>query len=136
MFHYRSNISFWFVPLGLLGFLGSLVKGQNPLWILLDSVKYSYGIVAPVGWTVGAYTWYIGWLGLILGALLLLQFNKGWKDTDPDFGFFGRSQHFQRAFTDSGIFDSLDGSQDNIENHKLFWKDRFRSVAEKISSNS
>ncbi|XP_055531782.1 uncharacterized protein LOC129722401 [Wyeomyia smithii] len=117
-------------------FCSELVAAQsNQLLQLLAGVKYSYGVVAPVGWTVGAYIWYIGVLGLILGALLLLHVSKSWKDQTLGFGFFDRSYHFQRAFGDGGLFDKLDKTQGNLADHQLFWTDRIRKIAEKLTEN-
>ncbi|XP_055620355.1 uncharacterized protein LOC129764851 [Toxorhynchites rutilus septentrionalis] len=97
---------------------------------LIDNVKYSYGIFAPVGWTVGAYSWYIVSLGLILGAILLLYFSKGWS---TGLGYFNRrSYDFQRTFGESELFDELDVQRDHHVDRRLFWEDRIGNIAKKI----
>ncbi|XP_021700934.1 uncharacterized protein LOC110676625 [Aedes aegypti] len=99
-------------------------------FVTLDNVKYSYGIFAPVGLTVGSYVWYISALGLILGALVLLYFSKSWNSSSAYYnGIFGRrSMDYQRAFGESSLFDDLDSRMDT-ESQELFWKDRIRDIA-------
>ncbi|XP_029727580.2 uncharacterized protein LOC109423267 [Aedes albopictus] len=109
--------------------------GHHNKYVTLDNVKYSYGIFAPVGVTVGAYVWFISALGLILGALVLLYFSKGWRSGSYYSGIFGRrSLEYQRTFGENSIFDDLNPQRDT-RSHQLFWKDRIRDIAKLFKEN-
>ncbi|XP_062549568.1 uncharacterized protein LOC134214166 [Armigeres subalbatus] len=115
----------------------SVVGHGHDKHVTIDNVKYSYGIFAPVGWTVGGYVWYISMLGLILGALVLLYFSKGWGTSGAYYdGFFNRrSLDYQRAFgAENGIFDHS-SVQTEGRSYQLFWDDRIRDIHNLIRTN-
>ncbi|XP_055603752.1 uncharacterized protein LOC129751983 [Uranotaenia lowii] len=102
----------------------------------LTGNSFSYGIFAPVGWTVGAYSWYIASLGLILGAIVLLYFAKGWNAGSFETGgFFNRSPYYyyQRAFDDS-LLDLNGLSEISDEDIKRYLIDKIEVIEHKLSS--